>query len=90
MSDKKKNGRSARSGRTAKRAASGAEGQSASLSAYQALLNADTWLMVASNVFKSIGAGSEGDKLEELRRSIAARLEYLQPAAYTALDAGER
>ncbi len=89
MSGKKRVGRSTKTGRTGRDVAAGAAGGSASLSAFQALLNADSWLLVASNVVNSIGKRGEGDKLQELRRSVAARLEHLQQDAYNALSSDE-
>ncbi len=90
MSGKKSTGRSAKTKRTSRRVAAGAAGSNASLSAFQALLNADGWLLVASDVFNSIGERRERDKLQELRRSIAARLEHLQRDAYNALSSSGR
>lgn len=89
MSGKKRAGRPNKTGKASGRVSAGA-GSSASLSAFQALLNADSWLLVASNVVNSIGERKEVDKLQELRRSIAARLEHLQQEAYNALSSGER
>jgi hypothetical protein len=90
MSGKKRAGCSVRTGRGRRGGTPGSLGSSASLSAFQALLNADSWLLVASNVVNSIGKRSERDKLEELRRSVAARLEHLQQDAYNALSSDER
>lgn len=90
MSGKKSTGRSAKTRRASRRVAAGKAASNASLSAFQALLNADGWLLVASNVFNSIGERRERDKLQELRRSVAARLERLQQDAYNALNSSQR